>query len=632
MTKQFATIERIVTVVLTTAILCMAAVLLRREFRSSKTEATPTDFPFNPPTLVANWEPQKARGIMIGEQSAPIQIVEFVDLQCPACRSMHKSLSATRAKFGKQIAVTFIHFPLEGIHPHAVRAAQAAQCAHEQGAVDAFVTAAFKKQDSLGIRSWDSYRRDANIKDSAAFAFCMNKEKSLASVHEGMRIGDDFGIQSTPTTLIDGWKYQGAVSEKELDSAVSSLLREELPPGVVTLLGAHSAAASRTNNAGVPTPIFSTAALAQAPRTKLSALPTAVVGAIDDPEFDLTLVQSAALLDDGRVVTYTPFGRDRQVLVFGPKGRGEKALGRRGSGPNELQGPTSIFKTTKDTILVLDAGNRRLYKATAANGIVDSKEMPTSLVRSTDQLAGVISGKYFVFFASGRVPVPSKAGVLPNSSSTPVNIWSSPDSPTQIAELSDLLVQKVTSPNGVTVRALQFSPRAHVAVWDSLIATAVSDRYQIDLRQTNGHIVASFGVERPRRVVTSQMRNDYIEWRTAFLQNIPKEHRDNASQAERAKRLRSTLLFADSLPAFESIHMTSDGIMWIVDPLAPKDSGWSATAFRLDGTIASRLSASGTAVPIAFNRDRVAVREENQDGFVTLKIYRIVPDRTEGKR
>ena len=128
-----------------------------------------------------------------------------------------------------------------------------------------------------------------------------------------------------------------------------------------------------------------------------------------------------------------------------------------------------------------------------------------------------------------------------------------------------------------------------------------------------------------RRAVTQKMRDDYLEWEAAATQSLPKEQ-GLPSTAERPKRGRQ-MLFADSLPGLESIHVSPDGLLWIVDAMAPKDFGWTATAFRLDGSITGRLQSKKPGMPMAFNRDRVVVRKLDSNGVVTLETYRLVPDK-----
>src|SRR5206468_12337029 len=68
-----------------------------------------------------------------GSLSAPVTIVEFADYQCPYCKVSHPVLQQLLAKYGDKVSLVFKDFPLQNIHPQAQGAAEAAQCAGEQG-------------------------------------------------------------------------------------------------------------------------------------------------------------------------------------------------------------------------------------------------------------------------------------------------------------------------------------------------------------------------------------------------------------------------------------------------------------------------------------------------------------------
>jgi hypothetical protein len=67
-------------------------------------------------------------------QNALVTVTEYADLQCPACRSAHATLvQPLIAKYGTKIAYDYRHFPLTSIHRYAMEAAEASECAADQG-------------------------------------------------------------------------------------------------------------------------------------------------------------------------------------------------------------------------------------------------------------------------------------------------------------------------------------------------------------------------------------------------------------------------------------------------------------------------------------------------------------------
>ena len=95
--------------------------------------------------------------------------------------------------------------------------------------------------------------------------------------------------------------------------------------------------------------------------------------------------------------------------------------------------------------------------------------------------------------------------------------------------------------------------------------------------------------------------------------------------ANESRRLAREQPFADSLPPYSGFFTTRGGTLWVVDAIAPSDTGWSATAFRQDGAIVGRLEVAGRSRPLAFADDRVAIRTEDEDGVVGIRVHLLRP-------
>ncbi|HWH49980.1 MAG TPA: thioredoxin domain-containing protein [Gemmatimonadaceae bacterium] len=214
--------------VVTVSAAIMAIAIARREFgnQSSRNRLLPAQSIEH----VAAWAQYRRYGRMIGLRDAPIQIVEFADLECPACRAFQTVLDGARKQFGDSVAVTFIHFPLP-MHRFARMAAQAAECAANEGKFRQFVSTAYAKQDSFGLKPWSSYAVDAGITDTASFNACTLTRAAVPAVDSGFALARRLQLPGTPTVIVNGWQFGSPPSADDLASTIERLMKGKTPVG-----------------------------------------------------------------------------------------------------------------------------------------------------------------------------------------------------------------------------------------------------------------------------------------------------------------------------------------------------------------------------------------------------------------
>jgi protein-disulfide isomerase len=224
--------DRILSWALTAAAVVMAAVLVKREFfatagPTARTQPpTPTAFPFH---YDERWTELPAHGIRMGAPDAPIQLIELADLECPACRTFHlHTLREAKAAFGEAMAVTFVHFPLP-YHRFAMPAARAAECAAEQGRFAEFLDVVFEKQDSLGLKPWESYASEAGVPNAATFVRCTHATGAIPRIDSGVAVGGRIQVTGTPTVFVNGWRFGRSPRSEELTRVIDDLLEGREP-------------------------------------------------------------------------------------------------------------------------------------------------------------------------------------------------------------------------------------------------------------------------------------------------------------------------------------------------------------------------------------------------------------------
>ena len=157
-----------------------------------------------------------------GNPDAGVVVTEFGDFQCPACRATHELVNKPLLeKYGKKIKFVFKHFPLRSIHQYAFDAAQASECAADQGKFWEFVDLNYQKQDQLSRSALQEWAKELNL-DMDLFARCVDsgiKRKAiLADYDEGTKAG----VTGTPTYFVNGVKSPNSMEDltKAIDAAI----------------------------------------------------------------------------------------------------------------------------------------------------------------------------------------------------------------------------------------------------------------------------------------------------------------------------------------------------------------------------------------------------------------------------
>jgi protein-disulfide isomerase len=152
---------------------------------------------------------------MLGSKDAPITVVEFTDYQCPFCQRFHTTVYGDLKKnFIDTGKVRFYSrdLPLDSIHPDAVRAAQAARCAADQGQY-------WKLRDMMGANP-NKLDMESLLADAAelkmnvdAFRTCVQSQKYKEAVQTDVLEAMKIGAEATPTFVVGKSTPQGVDGE-----------------------------------------------------------------------------------------------------------------------------------------------------------------------------------------------------------------------------------------------------------------------------------------------------------------------------------------------------------------------------------------------------------------------------------
>jgi len=173
---------------------------------------------------VKEWREVGSLGQTIGPGGVDIVISEFSDFQCPFCARVQPVLRQVLDTYKGKVAIRFIHWPQEAIHPYARDAANAAECAAEQGRFAAMHDALFQRQDSIGHWRWTEYAVRAGVNDSARFIACVTSRVYDDRIAQGSALAARFGARGTPFFLVNDRVVDGAQPFAVFDSLIAVLL------------------------------------------------------------------------------------------------------------------------------------------------------------------------------------------------------------------------------------------------------------------------------------------------------------------------------------------------------------------------------------------------------------------------
>lgn len=158
-----------------------------------------------------------------------LNVVEFADYQCPACRRFHEIIKPVLARYGDRVHFVRLNKPLKS-HFYARDAARAAICGEQQGKLEATADALFAAQD-LSPDGIDALAAGLGL-DAKAFEACMLSPETNARIdrESAMLSGDEF--EGLPTTYIGGKRLLGVRSAEELEDALQRAGRGEGVSGI----------------------------------------------------------------------------------------------------------------------------------------------------------------------------------------------------------------------------------------------------------------------------------------------------------------------------------------------------------------------------------------------------------------
>lgn len=148
-----------------------------------------------------------------GNPYSAITVTEFGDLQCPACRAAHAQVTVPLLEqYGDSIKFEFKHYPLRSIHRYAMEAAEAVECAADQGKFWEYLDVNYEKQEDMSLDAFAKWAGELSL-DVELFDRCMSSHIKRDTILADYEEGKKMGVQGTPSFFVNGKKVQSSLKD-----------------------------------------------------------------------------------------------------------------------------------------------------------------------------------------------------------------------------------------------------------------------------------------------------------------------------------------------------------------------------------------------------------------------------------
>jgi protein-disulfide isomerase len=143
---------------------------------------------------------------LLGDINASIEIVEYSDFECLYSKLFfNEILPSLKQEYilTNKAKLVFKYLPLNSVHPNAHKAAEAAECASQQGKFWEMHDSLFKKGVGGGVEDFKKYAAELNL-STEKFDTCLDSNSTRKAVIDDYYSGINSGVKGTPTFIING--------------------------------------------------------------------------------------------------------------------------------------------------------------------------------------------------------------------------------------------------------------------------------------------------------------------------------------------------------------------------------------------------------------------------------------------
>jgi protein-disulfide isomerase len=158
------------------------------------------------------------------DQDPKLTIVEFGDFQCPYSQEAANIVRSLMTRFAGKVRFIYRDYPIESIHPAAMQASLAAECAREQGKFWPYHDKLYANQQALSLADLSRYGEQVGL-DTAKFQSCMIGNRYKAVVEADLETAVTLGLRGTPIFFFNGQKVEGVIPENIFELLINKMIQ-----------------------------------------------------------------------------------------------------------------------------------------------------------------------------------------------------------------------------------------------------------------------------------------------------------------------------------------------------------------------------------------------------------------------
>ncbi len=162
-----------------------------------------------------------------GDKNAPVTMIEYSDFECPFCGRFAPTVDQIMKEYSGKVRLVFRHFPLS-FHPEAEPAAEAAECAGEQGKFFEYHDVLFADQTKLSAAYYPQVAAQLGL-NASKFKACIDSDRALEKIRAQAAAGGSAGVTGTPGSFIidaegNATPIKGALPYASVKAAIDAAL------------------------------------------------------------------------------------------------------------------------------------------------------------------------------------------------------------------------------------------------------------------------------------------------------------------------------------------------------------------------------------------------------------------------